>query len=171
MVASSILRTRFSSQRIPQMTVRLAVVMDPIAAINFKKDTTLAMLLAAQKRGWELWYIEPGDLYLEQGRAMAFMRTVSVRHDPLDWYTLGEPERRALSTMDVVLMRKDPPFDNEFVYSTYILENAEREGVLIVNKPQSLRDCNEKVFATRFPQCTPPVLVTRSKILLREFHQ
>lgn len=153
------------------MTVKLAVVMDPIKAINFKKDTTLAMLLAAQKRNWELWYIEQDDLYLQDGVAMAQMQALEVRYDSHDWFTLGETVRRPLKDMDVVLMRKDPPFDNEFVYSTYILEQAERDGVLIVNKPQSLRDCNEKMFATQFPQCTPPVLVTRSKRLLREFHQ
>ncbi|HTQ98644.1 MAG TPA: glutathione synthase [Candidatus Acidoferrum sp.] len=152
------------------MPVQLAVVMDPIAAINFKKDTTLAMLLAAQKRGWDVWYCEQKDLYLQQGRAHAVLRPLTVRYDPKDWYTLGDAIRRPLDEMNVVLMRKDPPFDNEFVYSTYILERAEQEGTLIVNKPQSLRDCNEKVFATEFPQCTPPVLVTRRTDLLREFH-
>ncbi len=152
------------------MTVKLAVVMDPIKAINFKKDTTLAMLLAARKRKWELWYIEQDDLYLEHGVAMAEMQAVNVRYDAHDWFTLGETLRRPLSDMDVVLMRKDPPFDNEFIYSTYILERAEQDGVVVVNKPQSLRDCNEKVFATHFPQCCPPGLVTRSKSLLREFY-
>ncbi|MGV3590600.1 MAG: glutathione synthase [Gammaproteobacteria bacterium] len=152
------------------MTVKLAGVIDPIKAINFKKDTTLAMLLAAQKRNWELWYIEQDDLYLQDGVAMAEMQALEVRYDPHDWFTLGATLRRPLSDMDVILMRKDPPFDNEFVYSTYMLEAAEKEGVLVVNKPQSLRDCNEKMFATQFPQCTPPVLVTRSKSLLREFH-
>jgi glutathione synthase len=153
------------------MTVRLAVVMDPIQSINFKKDTTLAMLLAAQKRGWELWYIEQNDLYLEDGTAMAEMHKLEVRYNPLDWFTIDETIRRPLTDMQVVLMRKDPPFDNEFIYSTYILESAERAGVLVVNKPQSLRDCNEKIFATRFPQCCPPLLVSRNKSLLREFYQ
>ena len=152
------------------MTVKLAVVMDPIKAINFKKDTTLAMLLAAQKRKWELWYIEQDDLYLEHGVAMAEMSAIEVHYDPHKWYTLGETIRRPLAEMDVVLMRKDPPFDNEVIYSTYILERAEEHGALVVNKPQSLRDCNEKVFATEFPQCCPPGLVTRSKSLLREFY-
>ncbi len=152
------------------MTVRIAVVMDPIQTINFKKDTTLAMLLAAQKRGWEMWYLQQEDLYLDNGEAMGEMCPVSVRLDPEDWFTLGESVQRPLSDMDVILMRKDPPFDNEFIYSTYILERAEQQGTLIVNKPQSLRDFNEKVFATAFPHCTPPVLVTRKKKLLREFH-
>ncbi|MEY4641425.1 MAG: hypothetical protein RLZZ227_1419 [Pseudomonadota bacterium] len=153
------------------MTVKLAVVMDPIKAINFKKDTTLAMLLAAQKRGWELWYIEQDDLYLDHGVAMAEMHAVTVRYDADDWYSLGPPVRRHIADMDVVLMRKDPPFDNEYIYSTYILEAAEKQGTLIANKPQSLRDCNEKIFATLFPQCTPAVLVTRNKGLLREFYE
>jgi len=152
------------------MKTRIAVVMDPIKAINYKKDTTLAMLLAAQKRSWELWYIEQGDLYLENGTAMAEMHRLHVRADPLDWFTLGETIRQPLSEMQAVLMRKDPPFDNEFIYSTYILERAEQAGVLIVNRPQSLRDCNEKVFATQFPQCCPPLLVSRNKALLREFY-
>ncbi len=153
------------------MTVKLAVVMDPIKAINFKKDTTLAMLLAAQKHKYELWYIEQDDLYQENAVAMAEMHSLEVRYDPKDWFTLGPAVRRPLADMDVILMRKDPPFDNEFIYSTYILERAEEQGVLVVNKPQSLRDCNEKMFATQFPQCTPPVLVTRNKSLLREFFQ
>jgi glutathione synthase len=153
------------------MTVRFAVVMDPIQTINFKKDTTLAMLLAAQKRGWELWYMEQNDLYLDKGVAMASMRPITVRYDPKDWFTLGEPVRGELATLDVIVMRKDPPFDNEFLYTTHILERAEQQGVLVANKPQSLRDCNEKLFATEFQQCTPPGLVTRRKELLREFHK
>lgn len=151
------------------MTVKLAVVMDPIESINYKKDTSLAMLLAAQKRGWELWYMEQGDLYLDNGVAMATMQRVEVRLDPQNYYTLGEKIRRPLAEMDVALMRKDPPFDNEFIYSTYILERAEQQGTLVVNKPQSLRDFNEKIFASQFPACMPPSLVTRDKVLLREF--
>jgi glutathione synthase len=154
-----------------RMPLRFAVVMDPIQTINFKKDTTLAMLLAAQKRGWELWYMEQNDLYLDKGVAMASMRPITVRYDPRDWFTLGDPIRRELATLDVIVMRKDPPFDNEFLYTTHILERAEQQGVLVANKPQSLRDCNEKMFATEFQQCTPPGLVTRRKELLREFHK
>ena len=153
------------------MTVRLAVVMDPIANIAYKKDSTLAMLLAAAKRGWELWYIELEDLYLDQSRAMAQMRPLQVFADPARWFELGELQRKPFTEVDVVLMRKDPPFDTDYIYSTYILERAEQDGCLVVNKPQSLRDCNEKFFATAFPQCTPPTLVTCRKALLREFHQ
>ena len=153
------------------MHVKLAVVMDPIASINTKKDTTLAMLYAAQRRGWELYYIEQDGLFSRDGEPMAIMRELEVFDNPGDWFRLGEPARRPLSTLDVVLMRKDPPFDNEYVYSTYILEEAERRGTLVVNKPQSLRDCNEKFYATHFPQCCPPFLVSRHKDLLKEFYQ
>lgn len=144
--------------------------MDPIRDISFKKDTTLAMLNAAQQRGWELIYIEQRGLYLEDGKAMAIMQDLSVKMDPDDWYTLGPEQRQSLSTVDVILMRKDPPFNREYIYSTYMLEQAEREGVLVVNKPQALRDFNEKVSATLFPQCCTPVLVTQDKDLLMEFH-
>lgn len=152
------------------MAVKLAVVMDPISTISFKKDTSLAMLIAAQERGWELFYIEQDGLYLDDGVAMARMQSLSVKMDPQDWFSLEPIVNTPLADMDVVLMRKDPPFDNEFIYSTYILEQAERSGTLIVNKPQSLRDCNEKVFATQFPQCCPPVLVARNSVLLKEFY-
>ena len=153
------------------MPLKLAVVMDPITTINIKKDTTLAMLHAAQQRGWELYYIEQNGLYSDQGEPMAIMQTLEVFDNPEDWFTLGDAQRLPLSQMDVVLMRKDPPFDNEYIYSTYILEDAERRGTLVVNKPQSLRDCNEKFFATRFPQCCPPVLVSRHKDLLKAFYE
>ncbi|PCJ43683.1 MAG: glutathione synthase [SAR86 cluster bacterium] len=152
------------------MSVKLAVVMDPIQDISAKKDSTLAMLLAAQDKGWSLAYIEQTGLYLDDGIAMAETSVLSVADDPQNWYSLSDPRRQALSEFDVILMRKDPPFDNEYIYSTYILEAAERQGVLIVNKPQSLRDCNEKVFATQFPQCCTPVLVASSPTLLREFY-
>ncbi len=153
------------------MTIKLAVVMDPIQTIKVSKDSTLAMLLAAQKRGWELFYIEQQGLYLDRGRAFAKMRPLEVMDDPLTWFALGEMQQTSLAAMDVVLMRKDPPFDNEYIYSTYILEQAEREGALIVNRPQSLRDCNEKVYATQFPQCSPPLLVSRDSGLLKAFYQ
>jgi len=149
----------------------IGVVMDPIADITYYKDTTLALLLAAQERGHQLYYMEMPDLLLDRGKARATMRPLTVRADEHGWYQLAAPELSDLSRLDVVLMRKDPPFDNQYIYATYILESAEREGTLIVNKPQSLRDCNEKVFATLFPQCCPPVLVSRASPMLREFHK
>jgi len=151
------------------MSVRLGIVMDPIAHITFKKDSSLAMLLAAQARGWSLFYMEQHDLYLRDGQARARIRPLKVFHDPKHWYHLDDQEDLALHELDVVLMRKDPPFDNEFLYCTHLLEQAERQGLLVVNRPQSLRDCNEKLFATQFPQCTPPTLVSRRVDILREF--
>jgi len=152
------------------MTVKLGVVMDPIADINVKKDTTLAMLLAAQRRGWELYYMEQSDLSLDQGLARATVRRLSVEDNPQSWFEVGSPQDIALSDLDVVLMRKDPPFDMDFIYSTYILEAAQREGTLVVNDPRSLRDCNEKLFATQFPQCCPPLIVAASAARLKAFH-
>ncbi|MAT92549.1 MAG: glutathione synthase [Halioglobus sp.] len=152
------------------MSIKLGVVMDPIAAINYKKDTTLAMLWAAAARDWQLFYMEQGDLYLEQGVPRARMAPLEVYRDPQTWFSLGEPRDAPLADLDVILMRKDPPFDNEYIYSTYILEAAERLGTLVVNRCQSLRDCNEKVFATQFPQCCPPVLVSADMARLKDFH-
>ena len=151
------------------MSVRVGIVMDPIAGISYKKDSSLAMLLAAQERGWTLFYMEQQDLYLNEGKARARMKPLKVFANPEKWFELDAETDTALSDLDVILMRKDPPFDMEFVYSTYLLEQAERDGVLIVNKPQSLRDCNEKLFATQFTQCTPPTVVSRRADVLREF--
>jgi len=152
------------------MTVKLGVVMDPIANINVKKDTTLAMLLAAQRRGWELYYMEQNNLSLDQGLARGEVRRLSVQDNPDSWYELGSSQDIALSELDVLLMRKDPPFDMDFIYSTYILEAAQRAGTLVVNDPRSLRDCNEKLFATQFPQCCPPLIVAASAARLQAFH-
>jgi len=158
------------------MNLRIGVVMDPIESINLKKDTTLAMLWAASDRGWQIQYMRQQDLYLSGGEPRATMQELSVfrpatEQGDEEFYRLGEACDGALGELDVILMRKDPPFDNEFIYSTYILEAAERLGALIVNKPQSLRDCNEKIFATEFPQCCPPLMVSRDDKLLRKFHQ
>jgi glutathione synthase len=152
------------------MAISLGVVMDPIADIAFYKDTTLALLLAAQERGWDLHYMEQKDLYLLQGEARASTRTLFVADNGDSWYELGLQEDKKLGDLDVILMRKDPPFDNEYIYSTYILEAAQQQGALVVNDPRSLRDCNEKIFATQFPQCCPPVLVSRDMARLRDFH-
>ena len=151
------------------MRIRLGIVMDPISAIQYKKDSSLAMLLAAAARDWELLYMEPQDLYLANGKAMGCLRPLQVHANPDHWYDLGEQQQAPLDSLDVILMRKDPPFDNEFLYATHILEAAERDGVLIVNRPASLRDCNEKLFATQFPQCAPEHIVTRRADILREF--
>ena len=151
------------------MSVRLGIVMDPIASISYKKDSSLAMLLAAQERGWSLFYLEQRDLYQNEGVARGRMRPLKVFADPARWFELDAEQDAPLSDLDVILMRKDPPFDMEFVYSTYLLEQAEAAGVLVVNRPQSLRDCNEKLFATLFPQCTPPTVVSRRPDILREF--
>ncbi|WP_428242651.1 glutathione synthase [Gynuella sp.] len=153
------------------MTVAVGIVMDPIHTISYKKDSSLAMLWAAQEKGWQLYYMEQSDLCIDEGLPMANMAELNVSHDPDNFYTLGDKQKRPISDLDVVLMRKDPPFDPEYIYSTYILELAEKSGTLIVNKPQSLRDCNEKIFATHFPHCCPPLLVSKDHAQLREFHQ
>jgi glutathione synthase len=153
------------------MTIKIGVLMDPIEHISYKKDSTMAMLWAADQRGWELYYMEQGDLFLDQGVAFAGLAPLSVFRDPTRWFELGARETRELADLDVILMRKDPPFDPEYIYSTYILEEAENRGTLVVNRCQSLRDCNEKVFATHFPQCCPPVLVSRDSRLLKDFYK
>ncbi|MEH6604718.1 MAG: glutathione synthase [Pseudomonadales bacterium] len=153
------------------MTGRLGVIMDPIEDITVYKDSTLAMLVAAQSRGFEIWYMQQGDLYTTgpEPRARASKLT-ELSYDPQNWYQQGPETDIALSELDVILMRKDPPFDMEFIYTTYLLERAEMAGTLVVNKAASLRDCNEKMFATTFPQCSTPLLVSRDRDRLRGFH-
>lgn len=147
--------------------IRLGVVMDPIASIKPYKDSTFAMLLEAQARGWEILYFELGDLALEDGRALGNGRPLKLVDRNQDYYELGAAASMALSDLDMVLMRKDPPVDDQYLYATYVLEVAERAGALVVNRPQSLRDCNEKLFATLFPQCTPPTVVSSDSARLR----
>jgi glutathione synthase len=146
---------------------RIVVVMDPIASIKPAKDTTLAMMLAAQQRGWTLWYAEQSDLWLRDGVAMARVRDVKVTDDLQSWFEFGNPQTIKLGEADAILMRKDPPFDMEFIYTTYILERAQDQGALVVNRPQGLRDMNEKVFTAWFPQCCAPTLITRD---MRDMH-
>ncbi|MGH8283406.1 MAG: glutathione synthase [Gammaproteobacteria bacterium] len=153
----------------PPSAIQIGVVMDSIGAIKPAKDTTLAMLLAAQARGWVLQYLEQPDLYLQDGEAWGRMRRLTVRDTAKAWFVQGESQDRALDTLDVILMRKDPPFDLEYVYSTYILERAEQAGVLVINRPQALRDANEKAYTAWFPQCCPPTLMTRSMPRIRTF--
>ena len=149
--------------------VRLAVVMDPIGVIKPAKDTTLAMLLAAQRRGWSVEYLELRDLWLRDGEARGRARAVEVRDDGADWYSLGDTVERRLDDYDVILMRKDPPFDTEYIYATYILERAEIGGALVVNRPQGLRDMNEKVYTAWFPECCAPTLITRDMPAMHAF--
>jgi glutathione synthase len=141
--------------------VRLVVVMDPIDAIKPAKDSTLAILLAAQARGWELFYAEQKDLYLRDGIAKAHLAPLEVFEDLRVWFTRGAAAVDTLGTYDVILMRKDPPFDTEYIYSTYILERAAEQGALVCNRPQGLRDMNEKVYTAWFPECCAPTLITR----------
>jgi len=152
------------------MSIKLGMLMDPIDTINFKKDSSLAMLWAAQRKGWELFYFEQDDLYNRDGVVGARMAPIKVAMDPEGWFERGEYSDQPLTDLDVVLMRKDPPFDNEFLYTTQLLAIAEAAGTLIVNRTQGLRDYNEKLFATHYPQCCPPVLVSRSMERLRAFH-
>ncbi len=149
--------------------VRLGVVMDPISSITPYKDSTLAMLLAASRRGWSLTYLEMGDLTLDAGVAYGHGRPLEVRNDNDDWYTLGEATHEPLSNLDVLLMRKDPPFDMEYVFATYVLQRAEHAGVNVVNRPSSLREINEKAYTAWFPELCPPTLIARKIDEFRAF--
>ena len=143
--------------------------MDPISGINIKKDTSFAMLLAAQKRGWDLYYMEQQDLFNNKDIPMANMRSLQVEQNPEQWFTLSESRTEELANLDILLMRKDPPFDLEYIYTTYILEHAERRGTLVVNSPAALRNVNEKFFITHFPDCIAPTLISRDIAILLEF--
>jgi len=153
------------------MSLKIGVVMDPIGNINFKKDSSLAMLLEAQSRGWQLFYMEQTDLYLQHEVARAKMRPLKVFNDAQHWFELHDDEDHPLDSLDAILMRKDPPFDMNYIYSTYLLEKAEDQGTLIINKAQSLRDANEKLFTNYFPQCMPPTLVTSNAEHIKAFYQ
>ena len=153
------------------MSRKLGVVMDPIEVIQYKKDTTLAVLWAAQDRGWSLFYMTPDALFLDGERPMAVAQSLTVHRDPNQWFDVCHPQDISLAELDICLMRKDPPFDMEYIYATYLLERAERQGTLIVNRCHSLRDCNEKLFATEFPECCPTLLVSRDMSKLKAFHR
>lgn len=151
------------------MSKKLGIIMDPIQSINFKKDTSLLILLAAKKSGFTLYLIEQNDLFLDCDEPRALTAELNVFDDEKEWFELKTKRDISINDLDVILMRKDPPFNKEYIYSTYILEAAKRKGVLIVNDPQSLRDCNEKIFATEFKQFTPPLIVTKNIKLLKAF--
>ena len=150
-------------------SLRVGVVMDPIESITPKKDSSLAMLLEAERRGAEIHYLQQADLRLLAGEAFGNSQLLQVRDDLADWYTLGNMQDIRLGDLDVILMRKDPPFDMEYIYSTYILERAEEAGAMIVNRPQSLRDMNEKAYIAWFADCAPLTLITRSMSELKQF--
>lgn len=151
------------------MTLNIGIVMDPIESIKPYKDSTLAMMLAAQAKGWKLFYIQQADLYLLDNNIKANTQAITVYDDNQHWFELDEKTTINTTDLDVILMRIDPPFNMEYIYTTYLLERAEQQGCLIVNKPSSLRDANEKLFATQFPQCCTDTLVSRDPIKLREF--
>ena len=151
------------------MPIKLGMVMDSIDHINIKKDTSFAMLLEAQARGWELHYMELNDLFLRNGRAYARTRTLTVQRDAQQWHQFISEQDIPLDQLNVIMMRKDPPFDQEYIYATYLLERAESMGVYVVNKPQSLRDANEKLFTAWFPQCCAETLVAREPARIRRF--
>jgi len=149
--------------------MKLGIVMDPIESINYKKDSSLDIMIEACQRKYDLSYILPTSLHINERGAFAEIFPISAHRNPDKWFDLGDPEIRKLSELDVIIMRQDPPFDSDYIYNTYVLEAAEKLGVMVVNKPRSLRDCNEKVFATEFPQCCTPFLVASNKDLLRDF--
>ena len=151
------------------MSIKLGIVMDPLVSINIKKDSSFAMMLAAQQSGWEIHTIYQSDLYTKNDKAMAFSRITRVTDDPDHWFDFDSQQDIELADLDAILMRKDPPFDIEYIATTYILELAEKTGTLIVNKAASLRDNNEKMFITQFPDCCTPFMVSRNKKRLRDF--
>lgn len=151
------------------MALKCGVVMDPIGSIKPYKDTTFALLLAAQQEGHELFYMEEPDLWVQDGIAWGAMRKLSLQDQLEDWYTFGETVPQPLHTLDIILMRKDPPFDMDYIYTTYLLELAEKQGTRVINRPQALRDANEKMFATWFPHCMAPTLVTCQLARMRQF--
>jgi glutathione synthase len=153
----------------PEKKLSVGVVMDPIKSITTKKDSSFAMLLEAQRRGADIHYMEQGDLKILQGQALARSRLLTVRDQPKDWFDLDADQEIRLGELDVILMRKDPPFDIEYIYTTYILERAEIAGTLVVNRPQSLRDINEKAYTAWFPECSPVTLITRSMAEMKAF--
>jgi glutathione synthase len=153
----------------PAKQLTIGVVMDPIHSIKIKKDSTFAMLLEAGRRGARIQYMLQGDLKILHGEALATSRSLRVQDDPTSWFELGNEEEIRLGDLDVILMRKDPPFDMEFIYSSYILERAELAGSLVINRPQGLRDINEKAYTAWFPDCAPITLITRSMAEMKQF--
>lgn len=157
------------SQEKENKSLSILVIMDPIEQVNYKKDTSLAMMWSAQDRGHTLGYCQIHDLWLDRGQLMVDTQPVTVKRDPENFYTLGDKTTGPVSDYDVILMRKDPPFDMRFLYSTYMLDHAKAAGVLVVNDPQAIRDCNEKLFATWFSDYMSPTIVTSKQAHIRKF--
>ncbi len=153
-----------------QNNLQLGIVMDPIESITIKKDSTFAMMLEAQRRGWQLFYMQQKDLFVENGLVFAQMMQIKVEDNPQRWFEVISETTQPLHQLDCTLMRKDPPFDMEYIYSTYLLELAEKQGTLIVNRPDSIRSANEKLFTALFPQCSPETLVSRDMERIKNFH-
>ncbi len=153
------------------MTIKLCVIMDPIESIHVKKDTTFALLLEAQKKQWEIYYLQPKDLCLMENGVYAFAKRITLQDTPLNWVNFIDtaPQKVLLHYFDVVLMRKDPPFNLNYIYTTYLLEIAQKAGAFIINNPASIRDANEKLFAAWFPECCPETLVTSNIDLIHDF--
>ena len=149
--------------------MKIGIVMDPIDSINFKKDSSLSILLEAQSRGHELFYMEPTSLLIQDTGVYGLTQTMEVKDNPDDWFETSNSTKTDLSSLDLIFMRQDPPFNSNYIYNTYVLEQAEEKGVKVINKPSSLRDCNEKIFATLFTECCTPFLVASDKSSLREF--
>jgi glutathione synthase len=150
-------------------SLKTGVVMDPIGSIKTYKDSTFAMLLEAQRRGHSLYYMEPDNLFAKDGRVFSAMQQLEVRDNTTGWFSLVPVGNRPLDELDIILMRRDPPFDMDYIYATYMLELAEKAGTLVINKPQSLRDANEKFFINNFPQCCVPMIISSCADLIREF--
>jgi len=151
------------------LTKHLGIVMDPIESINPKKDSTFAMMLAATRRDWQISVMTLGDLSLNKDRLQVNYQTIKVKDDPNDYYETVRVSTGDASDFDCILMRKDPPFNMDYIYATYLLEFAERLGVPVFNNPGSIRDCNEKLFALQFPQCVPEVIVSSNPDELKAF--
>ncbi len=148
---------------------KLGMLMDPITHIHVEKDTSFAILLAAQKRGWENYYLESSSIWLQDGITWGRMQKITVMDNPDHWFSLEDPIEQPLVDLDIFFMRKDPPFNMNYIHLTYLLEQAERQGLRVINKPSSLRDANEKLFTAWFPQCCPNTLVTSKMDLLKDF--
>lgn len=151
--------------------IRLGVIMDPPETLHYHKDTTLAMLWEADRRGWDLYYLAPEKIFFNNGRVSAEARRLQVFRNPDQWMKAAPSETLLLSELDIILIRKDPPFDTAYLHLTRLLDSAEQDGVLVVNRPQALRDANEKLFALRFPDLCPPTLVSADKENLAAFLQ